>query len=128
MREMIASLDTGLRVHVQGAVASAHQAVQTLGERLHLLDTALDLSASPVGLVPAEARAVVEAADTRRRFSELELRLLGAETKTTEQTAERLTTKRVLCAGLTSLREDLTRLRRRLAGAALHSARLSPVW
>ena len=117
LREMIASLDTGLRVHVQEAVAQTQQAVQSLGERLHLLDTARDRSASSAGFVSAEARAAVEAADTRRRFSELELRLLGAETTTTEQRAERLGAERDLCTGLSILREDPSRLEAQTGGS-----------
>ena len=54
--------------------------------------------------MPDQARFAVEAADTRRRFSELELSLLTTETTATEQKAERLGAERDVCGGLTSLR------------------------
>ena len=46
LHDMISSLDNSLRVHVQEAVTQTQRAVQTLGEKLHLLDTARDLTAA----------------------------------------------------------------------------------
>ena len=40
LRELITSLDTSLRAHVEEAVAVTQRAVTTLGEMIHLLDTA----------------------------------------------------------------------------------------
>ena len=121
LRETIVALDTGLRVHVQEAVAHTQLALRSIGEKVQLLDTACGLSSdapsSPRGSVPPEARAAVEAADTRRRFSELELRLYTAETLATEQKADRLGTERDLCGGLTSLREDVVRLESQASAA-----------
>ena len=55
LRELIGSLDTSLRAHVQESTAVTQGVVTRLSERVHLLDTAGGLTASP-GLVPAEAR------------------------------------------------------------------------
>ena len=46
----------------------------------------------------------------RRRPSELELRVLTAETAATEQKAERYATERDLCGGMSGLRDALGRL------------------
>ena len=104
LRETIAALDTGLRVHVQEAVAQTQLALRSLGEKVHLLDTVRGLSSdeprSPPGFVPAEARTAVEAADTRRRPFELELKLLTVETTATEQKVERYATERDLCISM----------------------------
>ena len=67
--------------------------------------------------MPDQARFAVEAADTRQRFSELELGLLTTETTATEQKAERLGAERDFRGGLTSLREDLGRLEAQTSGS-----------
>ena len=73
LRELIGSLDTSLRAHVQESTAVTYGVVTRLSERVHLLDTAGGLTASP-GLVPAEARTALEAAQLGKRLGELELK------------------------------------------------------
>ena len=114
---MINSLDGSLRTHVQEAVALTQRAVQSRGERVHLLDTARDFTAASLGMAPTEARTAVDAAETRKRFSELELKLLSFETAASEQKVERLGAERDLCAGVASLRDDLTRLEAQTSGS-----------
>ena len=84
-------------------------ALNTLGEKVHLLDTAGGLTASP-GLVPAEARTALEAARLEKRLGELELELLGAQTDVAEHKAQRFGAERDFCTGIAGLRDDLTRL------------------
>ena len=102
---------------MQEAVAVTQRAVNTLGEKVHLLDTAGGLTASP-GLVPAEARTALEAARLDKRLGELKLKLLGAQTDAAEHKAQRLGAERDLCTGIAGLRDDLTRLEAQTKGSA----------
>ena len=81
---------------------------------MHLIRTARGLSpdapSTPPGFVPAEPHTALEVVTLRQVFTELKLRVLTAETAATEQNAERYGTGRDLCAGVSSLRDDLARL------------------
>ena len=110
LRALVTSLDTSLRAHVQEAVAVTQTAVTTLSERVHPLDTAGGLTASPAGLVPPEARTALDTARFEKRCDELDLKLLGVRTEVAEQKAQRLGTERDLCTGVGDLRQDLARL------------------
>ena len=120
LRETIAALDVGLRAHAQEAVAATQLAVQELNGKMHLLQTARGVSSdapgTPPGFVPAEAHAALEVVTLRRLFTELQLRVLTAETAATEQKAERYAIERDLCAGVSSLRDDLARLDSQVGG------------
>ena len=95
LRQMIANLDTGLRAHAQEAVAQTQLAVKSLADKVHVVETARGLSSdvpgTPPGFVSPEVRTAVEAVDTRRRFSELDLRLPTAETMAKAEVITRIT-------------------------------------